>query len=314
MKQMIKAQIFLVMAFSVLLGLFSAGYAQNNELKALLRKPFHLTPDYKVGDKDFYRIQTIYLDMNDAGHVAQTRILDGYFSKEMMRLEQDKKFYRFNWKYVKTGMRQGKGKIEEYEILSFTKGFQYELSYGNWIENRFPIDFSPIPKTMTGWTFVVKVIDAHTFDIIASLDNYDKKLERLGDSASLPDKATVIPMDFPPLFTDTHFIQAPFFASLHGITLFKDEPCAILAFRSDDCRVRMVANINNMKLPTEGVSYYLGEIFISLETGKILWGKILERVDSITSLLAKEGTPMKHVTQREITLERMERKDYEQVR
>ncbi len=313
MKRKASTQSFFVLGLSALVVFFSLSLAQTGDLKSILQRPFHFTQTYAIGDKDYYHIQTVYLEMDDAGRVAQTSILDGYFSKEAIREEKDKKFYRFTWKYVKTGSRKGKGEIKEYEIMPFTRGFQYELSYEEITGHRFPFDFSPIPKTMAGWTFVVKLFDAHTFDVIAWLDNYDQKLDHLGDSASLPVENALIPMDFPPLFTDTYFKQAPFYASLHGLTLFKDEPCAILAFRSDDSSVRMVANINNMKLPTDGVSYYLGEIFLSLETGKVVWGKIIERVDSITSLLVKPGSPMKHVTIREITLEKMDRKDFEQI-
>ncbi len=73
-------------------------------------------------------------------------------------------------------------------------------------------------------------------------------------------------MDFPPLFTETYFKNAPVDITFRGISLGGNELCAILAFRSDDCRVHMVANMNNMKIPIDGVSYYFGEIVLSLET------------------------------------------------
>jgi|GEM_PF-2099037 len=75
-----------------------------------------------------------------------------------------------------------------------------------------------------------------------------------------------ISMDFPPLFTETYFKNAPVDITFRGISLGGNELCAILAFRSDDCRVHMVANMNNMKIPIDGVSYYFGEIVLSLET------------------------------------------------
>ena len=299
--------IVLVVILLCILLLSSCSLALESKMKALLQKAYNLKPGYSVGDKDFYHIETIYLEMDEAGKVAQTIALDGCFSREVKSIEKGTRTDNFLWKCVKRGSSKGKKEINEYKILPFTKGFQY--TFGEWKPRRFPVDLSLIPKTMEGWRFVVKLIDAHTFDVIVNSDSYEEKLVHVGDSARLPGEGMPIAMDFPPLFTDTCFKNAPFSITFRGVTLHRDEPCAILAFRSDDCRVHLVVNMNNMKLPIDGVSYYFGEVLLSLEDRKIVWGKIIERVDSMTSLPTL-GTPMRQVIRREITLERMDRVEY----
>jgi hypothetical protein len=166
---------------------------------------------------------------------------------------------------------------------------------------------------MEGWSFVVKLIDAHTFDAILRLDTYDSHLKVIGDRAKLPAEGVPVSMDFPPLFTDTFFINADFWTIFQGLTLYQDEPCAILFFRSDDSFVRMVVNMMDMKLPTDGVSYYWGTIYLSLDTGKIMRGIICERVDAITRSFIEAGKPMRQVVRREITLEKMDPAAYKTV-
>jgi hypothetical protein len=65
-------------------------FTQEPELKNLLKQPYQLNPKYKLGDKDYYHMQTVYLNMNDSGRVAQTQILDGYFVRECMSVENGK--------------------------------------------------------------------------------------------------------------------------------------------------------------------------------------------------------------------------------
>lgn len=305
--------IIYVIVLAILFFMFfssSCTVREENEMRSLLQRSFDLSTSSKLGDKDFYQIKTVYLEMDNAGEVAQTDVLQGYYSREAGRIEQGKRTDRFLWKYVKNRSRKGKGEVNEFTILLFTKDFQY--SFGEWTAERFPIDLSLVPKTMEGWKFVVKLIDAHTFNVIADFDSYKEKLVHVGDSTRLPGEGVPISINFPPLFTDTYFKNAPVYVTFRGITLYENEPCAILAFRSDDSRVHMVINMNNMKIPIDGVSYYFGEILLSLEARKIVWGEIIERVDSVTNL-PQLGPPMKHVTRREITLERMDREEFERL-
>jgi len=288
-------------------------FAQEPELKDFLKQPYLLSPKYKMGEKNFYHMQTVYLTMNDSGRVAQTQILDGYFIRECVGVEDGKHINRFKWKWVRKGQKQGKGKIETFQVMPYTVGFQYHLSIEDWEPDHFPVDLSSIPRTLEGWSFVVKLIDAHTFDAILRLDAYEKPLTVIGDRAILPAEGVPVAMDFPPLFTDTFFINADFWTTFQGLTLYQDEPCAILFFRSDDSFVRMVVNMMDMKLPTEGVSYYWGTIYLSLNAGKIMRGNISERVDAITQSFVEVGKPMRQVVRREITLERIDSAAYESI-
>lgn len=303
--------VFLVNLYVIVVGMLSDVCAKEKFLKDSLQKPFELHPKYEVGEKDFYRMRTVYLTMNDSGSVAHTQVLDGYYSREVTRIQDGKQFDRLVWKYVRKGQSFGKGEIKKFEVMSFTQNFQYDFSAQEWEPHHFPVDLTPIPKTLEGWCFVVKLLDAHTFDAILRLDEYEETLACVGDTAHLPAEGVPVVMDFPPLFTDTHFTNAPFYTVFEGVTLYKGEPCAILAFRSDDSRVRMVVNMMDMKLPTDGVSYYWGKIYLSLETRRIAWGQILERVDSITTAFIQAGTPMRQVIRREITLERMDQSEYD---
>ena len=303
----------LSLSLSISLQHASVLSTQETDLKSVLQKPYDLQPNYRVGDKEFYHIRTVYLEMNDSGRVANTRVLDGYFSREIMRIEAAERFDRFVWKYVKKGQSPGRGKIRGYEIIPFTRNFQYDMSIDEWKRQHFPVDLSPIPKTLEGWSFVVKLFDAHTFDVLVRWDGYDGNLTCVGDTAVMPEGDDPVAMDFPPLFTDTYFTTAPLYTSFQGFTLIKGEPCAILFFRSDDNSVRMVVNMMDMKLPTDGVSNYWGHVFVSLKTGRIVSAHLLERVDSITRAFGQAGTPMRQVILREITLERIEKTEYERL-
>jgi hypothetical protein len=307
-----KKTIILIIVLLILLVifLFPGCLIQEKKMRHLLKQPFNLSPTHKIGDKDFYRIQTIYLEMDNTGKVAQTKVLEGYFSREIQSLKEGTPAFIFSWKCVKKGSKKGKGKVDEFRIMPYTRGFQYVFE--EWTRDRFPVDLTTIPKTIEGWTFFVKLIDAHTFYVLADPRSRDKKLVHVGDSACIRGEGTPIAIDFPPLFTDTYFENAPTYITFRGITVYEEKSCAILAFRSDDSRVHLVTNIQNMKLPLEGVSYYHGEILLSLEDRKIVWGKIVERVDSVTNLIQSK-TPLGHVTRREITLERMKKSEYEQI-
>ena len=75
----------------------------------------------------------------------------------------------------------------------------------------------------------------------------------------------------------------------------------------------METNMNGMKFPSDGTSYYWGEILLSLKEKKIVQGTIFERVDMVTSL-ATFGAPVRHVTRREISLERIPPEEFKEKR
>ena len=290
----------------------SVSRAQEGVLEILLKRPYHLQPKYKVGDKDYYHMKTIYRTMNDSGRVASTQVLDGYFYREVTRIEQDERFDRFEWKYIKKGQSLGRNKVTHFKVMPFTQNFRYDMSDIEWERHHFPIDFAPIPKTMEGWTFVVKLFDAHTFDVLMKRRGFEGRLTHIGDKAFQPADDEPIAMDFPPLFTDTYFTSARVDITFQGFSSVNGEPCIILLFQSDDNSVRMVVNMMDMKLPTEGVSCYWGQMFVSLETGRLVSAFLLERVDSITQAFGgTAGKPMKQVILREITIEAMEKSEYE---
>jgi hypothetical protein len=312
MNSTIRLKAAYILTIGILSLMSSASNAQKDELKTLLERPYNLQPKYIVGDKDYYHMKTIYRTMNDSGRVANTQVLDGYYCREVIRIEKDERFDRFEWKYVKKGQSLRRSKVTHFKIMPYTQKFRYDMSDKEWERHHFPIDFSSIPKTMEGWNFVVKLFDAHTFDVLMKRHGFEEKLTHIGDKAFQPADDTPIAMDFPPLFTDTYFTSARVDITFQGLTSFNNEPCAILLFQSDDNSVRMVVNMMDMKLPTEGVSYYWGQMFVSLATGRLVSAYLLERVDSITHAFGgTTGKPMKQVVLREITIESMDKSEYE---
>lgn len=304
MKRDKKTAIFVASVFAVFFCLFSNALPQDIQLERVLQSDYDLTPKYQVGDKDFYHIRTAYLEMNDSGKVANTRVLDGHFSREVLRFEGSKRYDRFRWKEVKKGEREGKGQITAFKVLPYSQDFQYEFSLEDMTPEHFPVDVTSIPKTMEGYQFFVKLIDAHTFDVLSNPASYDHRFAKIGETAIIPQRDLRGLIDFPPLFTDTNFAQAPIFTTFQGITLHQNEPCAILAFRSDDSQIHMVANMMDMKIPSEATSSYWGDIFVSLESGKLLRGTLYEDVVSLASLGPK-ANPVRNVIRREITLEKI---------
>ena len=298
-------QFIITLSGVLILGFASAVSAQKTDCTEMLSVSFDLSKTHRVGEKERYRMQTVYLDMNDSGRVAQTRILKGNLSRETIRVTGGKAVQRISWDDVRWGSRQGKGPVTDFDSRDFTEYFTYDFSPQEWEPHHFPVDVSSIPKTMDGWMFVVKLIDFHTFDAILRFDSYTGNIEVPGDTAFLPAEGVPVVMDFPPLFTDTYFINAPFYTTFLGVTLYRGESCAMLGFRSDDCTVKLTTHVMDRDLPTYGVSYYWGDLLISLNSGDLLLGHIHERVDSITSAFIEQGQPMRSVTRREITLERI---------
>jgi len=273
-----------------------------------LNRPVEWTGHQRGGVHSYYRMTSVYTHLDASGAASEMQILEGFFQRSLGTGAPDQEGDRFAWKFVRLGSPGDDGRIEKWKVLPFTRDFTYV--FGRWTEERFPVDQTSIPKTMVGWQFFVKLLDAHTFDIIADPGNYDRRLERLGDSARLRGERLMVIMDFPPLFTDTYFVNAPFTTTLRGFTLFGGKPCLLLVFRSEDCRVRLVAAVNAMKLPTEGISSYHGEILLSMETGRVVWGKIRERVDMV-SQIPNAPSPVRHATRREITLEEIGRPEFD---
>ena len=117
MNSMIRLKAVFVFAFGILLLISSVSKAQEDELKALLKRPCDLKPKYQAGDKDYYHMKTIYRTMNDSGRVASTQVFDGYYCREVIRIEKDERFDRFEWKYVKKGWNLRKGEIKQFEII-----------------------------------------------------------------------------------------------------------------------------------------------------------------------------------------------------
>ncbi|NIR50411.1 hypothetical protein GWO43_18035 [candidate division KSB1 bacterium] len=296
--------------FMLLFCLVSNLLSQDGHLKNALQREYDLTLKYDFGDKDFYHIRTVYLEMNDTGKVAKTRLLDGGFSREVLRFKDSKRYDRFVWKHVKMGHKMGKSQVRETKVLPYSRDFRYEFSEKDMTPERFPVDVTSIPKTMEGYNFFVKLIDAHTFDVISNFANYEHGLSKIGQTAELPEQELQGIIDFPPLFTDTHFAQAPIFTTFQGITLYEGEPCAMLAYRSDDSRIHMTANMMDMKIPMDGTSYYWGEILMSLQRRKILRGTLFEHVVSITNL-GNPAKPIRNVIRREITLEKVTQEEFE---
>jgi len=311
MERMYRMVIVFALAFCVVMSFSSFTLAQEEELMKLLQKPFSLSTTYKVGDKDYYNIKTTYLEMSEEGKVTETRILDGYYSREVMEIEDNKRTDFFAWKLVKMGVSEGKSEVNDYTILPYTRDFNYKFK--DWAHEKFPVDLSSIPKAIEGWRFVVKLFDAHTFDVMVDFDGVKEKLGRIGDTVIMPADTAPVLLDFPPLYTDTHFKNEPVHLTFHGIALYKNEPCAVIAFRCDDCKLQMIVNVNNMKVSTKGVSCYSGEVFLSLKSHKIVWGKVMERVDHITTV-PNFPTPIRRASRREITLDSMNKTDFEQVK
>jgi len=262
MKSHIRESILILLILLLIFLLISNLPAQKVQMESILGKVYDLAPKYAVGDKDFYHIRTTYLEMNDSGQVATTRIVDGYFSREILRFQDNKRYDRFVWRHVTIGERKGKGQVAEFKELPYAQDFQYDFLVSEITPEHFPVDIDSIPKTMEGYHFFVNLIDAHTFYIICNSQNYENNINKIGQTARLPGQDLQGFIDFPPLFTHTRFVQAPLFTTFQGITSCQNQPSAIFAFRCDDSRIDMVVNMMNMSFPSDGTSYYWGDYVV----------------------------------------------------
>jgi hypothetical protein len=299
----------LITAVRIVLCIPGLLMSQVPDLKQILTKTYDLTDRRDQGEIDHYLMQTTYLEMNDSGRVSKIQVVKGVFSRKMEKIENTGTVDRFLWKAVKIGEGKEKGKIRNWRVLPFTAEFEYSLCISEWTPERLPFDLAGVPPTMEGWLFVVNLMDVHTFDVLRSWDAYEHSPDRIGEYAELPAENVPVSMDFPPLFTDTYFVNGPVITFFSGLSICRDEPSALISFQAENSEVHLTVNMMDMKMPTDGISYYWGNMLISLGTGKLLQARLWERVDSLT-LTPGLSAPVRGVTRREILLKRVSRQEF----
>lgn len=285
----------------------------SQEARSSLQREYDLKAQYAVGDKDFYHLRSLYLEMDDSGWVRKSFVLDGYYTREAVALDSKDHTDRFIWKGVRTSERQGRGKFTNYSVLPFSVGYECQFSASEVSGKHFPAGITAIPRTPQGFQFFVKLIDASTFDILRSFEHYGPPLTHIGQVTTIPAEDLQGIIDFPPLYTNTHFVHTATRVTFSGITLSKGIPCALIEFREDDAHIHMTMNMMNMKFPSDGTSYYWGTILVGLETGKIVGATLCEHVVTVINL-APAGPVTKSIVRRELTLETLDQEEYEQVR
>jgi len=284
--------------------------AQSQGMKSALQSEYDLTAKYKVGDIDFYRLRSLYLEMSDSGWVKTSTLLEGYYQREVVAVDSTEHTDRFIWKGVRVSERQGRGEFSDFSVLHYSKGYQSQFSVREISSEHFPADITSIPKTPQGFQFFVKLVDASTFDIIRQFESYGKPLTRIDQATSIPAEDLQGIIDFPPLYTNTRFQHSATIVIFRGITITNGIPCAIIEFREDNSHIHMTMNMMKMEFPSDGTSYYWGTILLSLETGKIVNATLLENVITMINL-SPIAPPTRSLVRRELTLETLDRRSYE---
>lgn len=247
-----------------------------------LAREYDLSFKDKQGEVDYYKMRTVYYHGNSLGIIQNRDEYIASFKREVLKVDQDSHIVKFTWKNCKSGhSTKPQGEITEWKALAFSEGFTYQINFSD--PNYFlsAVDTEPIPKTLVGMRFWVKIMDAHAqFEYLRTEPHGAiSKVKKIGDRITSPGAYQSGGWDLPPLITDSHFTTGGYETIFTGICLLKGKKCAILEYINTDSTLGCKIQMNpNLVFDQEGTSNFWGHIYVDLESGKLIKGDLYEYV------------------------------------
>ena len=241
---------------------------------------------YKVGETLYYRLvrqnYNFKLDGTKSGEMRAVT----YFTRT--RLDDDSQGRvneKFVWKsfFMGQSMTPSPLKMSEFkEAENFT--LLYSVNDAKAIQK---LDFSSLPRTLSGFFFMILAWDAVTFDGATRPTQY----------LSIPEEAKIgtefidtqgpddLVFSFPPLVTDSKYtFSGKNWVKLTGASLVKKIPCAIIEFANLENRVEINLHLKPMEIKTQGFEHFWGKTYLSLEDGRIVRGELVGPVALIQEI------------------------------
>lgn len=270
----------LVLVISYLALLFLAGSGWSSEKKSEKISVPEILPlklRYKVGETLYYRLVrqnynfkmdgTKYGEMRAVTYFTRTRLDDD---------SQERVNEKFVWKSFFVGQAMSPSPLK---MSEFKEAENFTLLYSvNDAKAIHKLDFTSLPRTLSGFFFIILTWDAVTFDGAARPTEY----------LSIPDEAKIgtefsdtqgpdeLVFSFPPLVTDSKYtFSGKNWVKLTGVSLLKKIPCAIIEFANLENRVEMNMHLKPMEIKTQGFEHFWGKTYLSLEDGRIVRGELV---------------------------------------
>lgn len=247
-----------------------------------LAKEYDLSLKDKQGEVDYYKMRTIYYHGNSLGIIQDRDEIISSFKREVLKVDKDSHSVKYTWKSCKSGHNaKPQGEIADWETLAFSDGFTYQIDFSSPDYFLSTVDIEPIPKTMLGMRFWVKIMDAHAqFELLRTESHGSiSKLKKTGDRVTSPGASQTGGWDFPPLITDSHFTNGGYETIFTGICLLKGKKCAVLEYINTDSTLSCKIQMNpDWIFDQEGTSNFWGHIYVDLESGRLIKGDLYEYV------------------------------------
>lgn len=280
-----------------------------------LAKEYDLSFKDKQGEVDYYRMKTIYYHGDSMGIIQNRDEYLASFKREVLKVDQDSHLVKFTWKSCKSGhSTKPQGEITEWKELAFSKGFTYQINFSSPDYFLSTVDTEPIPKTLVGMRFWVKIMDAHAqFELLRTEPHGAiSKVKKIGDRITSPGANQSGGWDLPPLITDSHFNNGGYETIFTGICLLEGKKCAVLEYINTDSTLSSKMQLNPEDVfETEGTSNFWGHLYVDLESRKLIKGDLYEYVVMHVKNPKYFPQPMRIFERRLIEIWKIQKEEFE---
>jgi hypothetical protein len=282
-----KTLLFLV--FLVALGFLSVYPESRSEKKTAKISVPEILPlklRYKVGETLYYRLVRNNSNFKMDGTKSGEMKVITYFTRTRLQDDSEGKAQeKFVWKRFQFGQTMG---LHPLKMVEFNPARNFSLVYS--VNEELAIskfDFSPLPRTMDGFFFMILTWDAVTFDAAV----------RPTKSLLIPDEARIgaefrptrephdFVFEFPPLVTDCKYtFSGKDRVKILGVTTVDDIPCAIIEFAESENRVEMNLHLKPIEFKIRGFEHFWGKTYVSLDDGRVVRGELVGPVAMIQDI------------------------------
>ncbi len=314
MKKLIIILIIILIAIFVLSSNPLNLFGDKKESDDLTRE-YDLSLKDRQGEVEYYKMRTIYYHGDSMGIIQNRDEYLASFKREVLKVDQDSHSVKFTWKNFKSGhSTKPHAEITEWKGFDFAKGFTYQINFSSPDYFLSTVDTEPIPKTLVGMRFWVKIMDAHAqFELLRTEPHGAiSKVRKIGDRITSPGAYQSGGWDLPPLITDSHFNNGGYETIFTGICLLEGKKCAVLEYINTDSTLGSKMQLNPEDVfETEGTSNFWGHLYIDLESGKLLKGDLYEYVVVQVKNPKYLAQPMRVFERRLIEIWKIQQEEFE---
>lgn len=266
-------------------------------------KPFYTKRQFKLNDKQKFRIKMENFHLNSMGRVYKVQELNSEYEREIEKKYGDLiVFTNYKWGDINFQTKLPNKPSEKIEwTFAKGKGFKsliilsseklYDFSEGeNVVTEKTHLDcfnsitegYKSFPVLPASYLVVMQTLDIVGFEMYLSYI-----YSRIGDGKvwELDELVTITPpeseyvdvcnIDFDMFSKQSYFRNSKFKIKLTGYGRAKEVDCAIFDYHCDHSKVSMQDRYNS-DVKRNGTSYYHGQLWINLKTSELERGTMFE--------------------------------------